>query len=111
MFEFIFQLYNFVSAAKAGNDSLFDPEQKLAQTKQSVTSKGYETLGSKRRHETTENSSNPSRHRPSPGAAQDSFGNPSVQEDLMTAGYTLTRLPEELALLTPVSHNLRRYAR
>ncbi|KAI0255971.1 kinase-like domain-containing protein [Lactifluus subvellereus] len=109
-FEFIFQLYNFVSAAKVDNDDFHNPEAQLALAKESVAKKGYKTLGSMRKHEATdnENSSNPSRPLSSPGAAQDSFGNPSVQEDLVTAGYTLNqRISEELTPLTPLKPTMR----
>jgi len=40
---------------------------------------------------------------------QDSFGDPSVQGDLVTAGYTLTRrISEELTPLTPLKPTMRR---
>jgi hypothetical protein len=72
--------------------------------KELVAGKKYQTLISKRQREATENSSNSSRQS-SPGVTQDSFDNPSLQEDLMAAGYTLTIMPDELVPLTPVSRN------
>lgn len=40
MFELIFQLYNFLSEAKADNDGLHDPESRLLEAKNSVARKG-----------------------------------------------------------------------
>jgi hypothetical protein len=35
-FDFIFELYNFLFAAKANNDSFFEPERRLTEAKDSV---------------------------------------------------------------------------
>jgi hypothetical protein len=112
--EFMFQLYNFLSAAVADNDSFHEPERRLRAAKASVAQRGYPPLP-KRKHEETENDkSNGSRNssynsscgQPAPLGAQDSFDNPSVQREITRAGYTLAQpLPKEWKLLTPVSHN------
>lgn len=104
-FDFIFQLYNFLSEAKADNDGLREPETRLLNAKNSVARKGYESF-SKRRREVTGGTSYRSSG-PASGGEQDSFGNQSVQGELKRAGYTLTQpMPKGLTLLTPVSRNL-----
>jgi hypothetical protein len=107
-FDFIFQIYNFVSAAKADNDSFLDtPELELQNIKELVLRKKYPTLASKKNCEAAETSTN----RSPPGGIQDSFDNPSIQEGLMAAGYTLTQtMSDELVPITPVSHNSCRCA-
>ena len=109
-FEFIFQLYNFLSAAKADNDSFHKPERRLADAKDSVARKGYPTLSMRKCEETTYDS-NRSSSPPASEEAQDSFDNSSVQRELTRAGYTLTQLPKDFTLLTPVSRDSRRCAR
>jgi len=109
-FKFIFQLYNFLSAAKADNDSLHEPESRLAYAKDSVARKRYPTLTStKRKCEETEYDSNSSCSRGSPASegTRDSFDH----SELSRAGYTLTQLPKDFTLLTPVSRDSRRCAR
>jgi serine/threonine protein kinase len=115
-FEFIFQLYNFISSAKAFNDELTNPVTQLGIVKASVAGKKYPALTtSKRKHERsenpaenpTENPTNRSRRNP-PGEAQDSFGDSSVQENIVAAGYTLTQtISEELTPLTPLKPTMR----
>ncbi len=110
-FELIFQLYNFLSEAKADNDGLFEPERQLLEAKNSVTRKKYPSL-LKRIREEMGNSPHRSRSPPARGEAQDSFGDQSVQRELTEAGYTLTQpISEELTPLTPVSRNSRRCTR
>ena len=107
-FELIFQLYNFLSEAKADNDGLFEPERQLLEAKNSVTRKKYPSLLKRKREEM----GNRSRSPPARGEAQDSFGDQSVQRELTEAGYTLTQpISEELTPLTPVSRNSRRCTR
>jgi len=43
-FKFIFQLYNFLSAAKADNDGFHEPARRLADAKDSVARRRYPTL-------------------------------------------------------------------
>ena len=101
-FEFIFQLYNFLSEAKSDNDGLHEPERRLLDAKDSVARKGYASF-SKRIHDETGSHGPPTRD-----GEQDSFSDRSVQGELTRAGYTLTHpLPEGFTLLTPVSHNSR----
>lgn len=110
-FEFTFQLYNFLSAAKAVNDGFHNPESRLALAKDSVDRKNYPALSSKRKHDESDQSNDSDRtcDPPAHGGAQDSFNNPSVQRELTRAGYTLTQpiseISDELELLTPVSCN------
>jgi hypothetical protein len=110
-FEFIFQLYNFLSAAKADNDSLHEPERRLAYAKDSVARKRYPILTcTKRRCEESEYDSSCSRGSSASETSEgsrDSFDHP----ELSRAGYTLTRLPKGLTPLTPVSRDARRCAR
>jgi hypothetical protein len=114
MFKFIFQLYNFLSAAKADNDGFRDPASRLAVVKDSIARKGYPTLNNtkRRREEETKHDSIRSRGPPASGGARDSFDDSSVQRELTRAGYTLTQpISEDLVLLTPVSCDSRRCAR
>ena len=105
-FDFIFELYNFLSAAKAENDSLDRPERRLTEAKDSVARKEYPTLTSiKLKCEETEYDSNCSRSSPASEGAPDSLDDSSVERELTRAGYTLTRLPKDLTLLTPVSRD------
>ncbi len=116
-FDFIFQLYNFLSPAVADNIRFHEPERKLETAKTLVERKGYQSLSeyqslSKRKREETESSSNSSRGPPTHGGAQEVFGSTSVQRELTRAGYTIPPpLPEELTPLTPVSCDSRRSAR
>ncbi len=106
-FEFIFQLYNFLSEAKADNDELHQPEGRLLEAKNSVARKGYTSLTT-RKLEETGSSSHRSGGPPAPGGSQGSFGDQSVQRELTRAGYTLTQpISEELTLQAPVSCNSR----
>ena len=110
-FDFIFQLYNFLSAAVADNVRFHEPERRLETAKTLVERKGYQSLSeyqsvSKRKREETENSSNSSRGPPTHREAQGIFGSTSVQRELTRAGYTMPPpLPEELTPLTPVSRD------
>jgi hypothetical protein len=105
-FEFIFQLYNFISEAKAGNDGLHEPERRLLEAKTSVARKGYASFSRLMREETSSNRSS------GPSTREDSFGNQSVQIVLTRAGYILTQpIPEGLTPLFPVSRNSRRCTR
>ena len=113
-FKFIFQLYNFLSAAKADDDGFHDPVSRLAAAKDSIARRGYPTLNNtkRRREEETKHGSQHSRGPPASGGARDSFENSSVQRELTRAGYTLTEpISEDLMLLTPVSCASRRCAR
>ncbi len=107
-FEFTFQMYNFFSVAEADNVHLHQPETRLAEVKRSVAQKNYPTFSHiKRRQEESH-----SLDTPAEGGEEDSFGNPSVVREVTKAGYTPTQpISEELTLLTPVSHNLRRCTR
>ena len=109
-FEFIFQLYNFLSAAKVDNDGFLEPVLCLENVKKSVNAEGYKTL-TKRKYEDKCDSTR-SRSQISSGVPQDSFDNSSVQGELTRAGYTLTQLiSKDLTPLTPVSRDSRRCAR
>ena len=113
-FEFIFQLYNFLSAAEADNDGFLEPHNRLAYAKDSVARKGYPTLpNTMPKCEETEHysDSNSSRGPPASEGARDSFDNSSVQIEITRAGYRLTQLPKDFTLLTPVSRDSRRCAR
>ena len=111
-FEFIFQLYNFLSAAKADNDGFYEPQERLLEAKDSVARKEYPTVHtSKRKREESRGDSNRPRDPPAPGGTRDSLGDALVLKELGRAGYTLTELPDELRPLTPVSHNSSRCAR
>jgi hypothetical protein len=103
-FELIFQLYNFLSEAKADNDGLYEPEYRLLEAKNSVARKGYASLSTRTPYHSRDSAAR--------GEAQDSFGDQSVQKELASAGYTLTQpISEELTLLTPVSRNSCRCTR
>ena len=110
-FDFIFQLYNFLSAAVADNVRFHEPERRLETAKTLVERKGYQSLSeyqslSKGKREETENSSNSSRGPPTHREAQGIFGSTSVQRELTRAGYTMPPpLPEELTPLTPASRD------
>jgi len=112
MFEFIFGLYNFVSAAQIDNDGFDEPRQRLELAKQSVARKNYPTITSKKRKIGDSEADDDSDHNGSDdsspsasGGAQDSFGGPLVQKELTRAGYTLTKLPKGFAYMTPVSRH------
>jgi hypothetical protein len=110
-FALIFQLYNLLSAAKADNDGLHQPEVRLSEAKNSVAQKRYATLSKLLKRKRGEAGTTTHRSR-DPPEAQDSFGNQSVQRELTSAGYTLTQPRfEELTLLTPVSRDSRRCTR
>jgi hypothetical protein len=113
-FNFIFELYNFLSAAKADNDSFHEPERRLMEAKDTISRKGYPTLpNTMPKCEETEHysDSNSSRGPPASEGARDSFDNSSVQIEITRAGYRLTQLPKDFTLLTPVSCDSRRCAR
>jgi hypothetical protein len=114
VFEFIFELYNFLAAAKADNDIFHDPGTRLADAKNSVAQKEYSAISKKRKSEESRHNSSPSRRRPARGCARDrdSFDNLSAQRELMSAGYTLTQpISKDLTPLTPVSLDSPRCAR
>jgi hypothetical protein len=107
----MFQLYNFLSAAKADNDGFHEPEDRLEEAKDSVERKKYPTFTTKRKRDSS-NRNNESSRDPSSRGARDPFNNPSVQRELTSAGYTLTLpISDEITLLTPVSRQSRRCAR
>jgi hypothetical protein len=108
-FDFIFELYNFLSAAKADNDSFDGPQRRLTEAKISVEQKQFPTIhNTKRRYDDeTKPESKRSRGPPASGGGEDSFGH----SELLRAGYTPTQLPKDLTLLTPVSRHSRRCAR
>jgi hypothetical protein len=108
-FEFIFELYNFLFAAKADNDSFFQPERRLMEAKDSVARKKIPTLNHSKRkgEEETKHDSKRSRGPPASGGGRDSFDH----SEITRAGYTLTQLPRDFTLLTPVSRDSRRCAR
>ena len=112
-FDFIFELYNFLSAAKADNDSLDRPERLLTEAKNSVARKAYSTLTSlKQKCEETEYDSNCSRGSPASEGVPDSLDDSTVQRKLTSAGYTLTQpISKDLTRLTPVSRDSRHCAR
>lgn len=115
-FEFIFQMYNFFSAAKKGNDHLLRPLDQLADAKQSVNEKNYPTFSKRKKQEDNNETKAAKKSKPNPdasaqGGQEDSFGNPSVQREVTRAGYTPTRpIPKEFTPLTPVSRNSHRCA-
>jgi hypothetical protein len=107
-FELIFQLYNFLSAAKTDNDGFYEPEGRLVNAKMSVAENNYSAISKRKREENEKKHSN--RNSPSSRGARDSFSNPAVQSELTRVGYTLTQpIPNEFTLLTPVSRNSRCY--
>ncbi len=115
-FDFIFQLYNFVSTAQADNVGFDEPQRRLAEAKYSVVRKKYRTITEgatkKRKLGQIDNTDNDSNH-PTPsasGGGQDCFGDPLVQRELTRTGYTLTELPKDFASLTPVSRHSCRCA-
>jgi hypothetical protein len=114
-FDFIFELYNLLSAAKADNVSLDEPRRRLIEARNSVVNQKYPTLNNtktKRKHEEeTKDDSKRSRRPPPSGGGRDSFDDSSVQRELTRAGYTLPRLPKDFTPLTPVSRDSHRCAR
>ena len=107
-FDFIFELYNFLSAAKADNDSFHEPERRLADVKDSVARKQFTPITKrKKEEEETKQASKRSRGPPASGGGRDSLDHP----ELTRAGYTLTQLPKDFTLLTPVSRDSRQCAR
>ncbi len=110
-FEFLFRLYNFVSAAQTDNDGFNAPQQRLELAKQSVARKNYPTISSKKRKLGDREADDDSDHNDSDdssstsGGGQDSFGDPLVQKELTSAGYTLIKLPKGFEYMTPVSRH------
>ncbi|KAH9953314.1 kinase-like domain-containing protein [Russula dissimulans] len=112
-FEFIFQMYNFFSLAKADNARLDRPGARLREAKQSMDEEDYPTFsGTKRKYEENQRKRvkkfkrNPDTS--AQGGQEDSFGNQSVQRDVTRAGYTPTQpISEELMLLTPLKPTTR----
>ena len=104
-FEFIYQIYNFLSEAKLNNDGLHEPENRLLDAKDSVARKGYPRFSTQKREEMGDTSI--CSHRPPAlEGEQDSFSDQSVLQELTRAGYMLAQpLPEGFTRLTPVSCN------
>jgi len=110
-FDFFFQLYNFLSTAKSDNDGFLKPRERLAEAKDFVSQKKYPAMSTKQKGEESHDDSSRPRDPPAPGGAQDSFGDPQVQREIMRAGYTLTETSDYLKPLAPRSHNSRRCTR
>jgi hypothetical protein len=110
VFEFIFQLYNFISDAEAENRRLDQPRTRLLNAQESVMQKKLPSLSSpKREPEDQQNSTKRSKRNPGGG---DSFDDLTVLREVTNAGYTPTQpISEELTPLTPVSRNSRRWTR
>jgi len=107
-------MYNFFSIAEADNARLHRPGPRLAEAKQSAARKPLETFSSpKRKYEENQmksvKRSKLNSDTSTQGEEEVAFDNPSVQREVTRAGYTPTPpIPEEFALLTPVSRNSRR---
>ena len=110
VFEFIFQLYNFISDAEAENRRLDQPRTRLLNAQESVMQKKLPSLSSpKREPEDQQNSTKRSKRNPRGG---DSFDNLTVLREVTNAGYTPTQpISEELTPLTPVNRNSCRWTR
>src|SRR6267142_5748758 len=67
VFNFIFELYNCLPAAKADNDSLDKLKRRLIEAKDSVVKKKIPTLNTKRKHKETKHDSKRSRGPPASG--------------------------------------------
>ncbi|SRR6266404_3885367 len=55
--QFIFQLYNFLSEAKADNDSFHEPQRQLAGAKDWVDWQCYPAISTKEKHKVSHNDS------------------------------------------------------
>ncbi|KAI9513064.1 kinase-like domain-containing protein [Russula earlei] len=108
-FDFIFQLYNFLSIANADN-AKFDNDhasERLAKAKASVENSTYPSITKRLKDETGRNSTR-ARGPPAGEGANDSLDNSSIQRELARAGYTLTQPISELTPLTPLKPTMRR---
>jgi hypothetical protein len=104
-FELIFQLYNFLSAAKTDNDGFHEPMRRLVDANNLVAKKKYSAISKRKREDTEENSEETEEN------SSDRPRDSSVRRELTRAGYTLARpIPKEFTRLTPVSRNSRRCA-
>jgi len=73
-FRFLFQLYNFLSIAKASNDCLSDPSSRLDEAKISLDNKGLLEISSAMEPMSTKGK-----------GVQDRIDNPSVQREITSA--------------------------
>jgi hypothetical protein len=115
VFQFIFQIYNFVSVAKADNKRLDGLDSQFAEVAKITKKQNLPAISKRKKEENNNNVSK--RARPNPGTSaqggqEDSLDNPSVQRAVTNAGYTPTPpIPKELTPLFPVSFNSRRCTR
>ncbi|KAI9507571.1 kinase-like domain-containing protein [Russula earlei] len=101
LFQFLFQLYNFAFRAKFENDTFDNPTCRLQDAKANVERNTLPSLVSGKKHQRDTDAPRSYRRQSAPGGANDSFDNPSVQDDVVAAGYKIPILPEGLTLLTP----------
>jgi hypothetical protein len=109
-FQLIFELYNFISEAKAQDDELDDPMTKLDDSRIEVDDSSARCLtgskGSQCKMRDPEDDSSTGPH----GRTLGDFREPSVRNIIFAAGYVLDEDVAGLQLVNPVSINSSHHA-
>ncbi|KAI9512268.1 kinase-like domain-containing protein, partial [Russula earlei] len=88
--------------AKFENDTFDKPKCRLRDAKANVERNTLPSLVSGKTRQRDTDAPRSYGRQSAPGGANDSFDNPSVQDDVVAAGYKIPILPEGLTLLTPL---------